>query len=60
MFEGLFRDQANTRGYDVTPDGQRFLMIKPVQRPPSPVSQMVMVQNWFEELKAKVPVGGAK
>jgi len=60
LFEGLFRDQANTRGYDVTPDGQRFLMIKPVQRPPSPVSQMVMVQNWFEELKAKVPVGGAK
>jgi Tol biopolymer transport system component len=60
LFEGLFRDQANTRGYDVTPDGQRFLMVKPVQRPPSPVRQMVMVQNWFEELKAEVPAGGAK
>ena len=55
LFEGQFRDQANTRGYDVTADGQRFLMVKPVQRPPSPVTQMVMVQNWFEELKAKVP-----
>ena len=60
LFEGLFRDQANTRGYDVTPDGERFLMIKPVQRPPSPVRQMVMVLNWFEELKAKVPAAGAK
>jgi serine/threonine-protein kinase len=59
LFDGPFRDQANTRGYDVTADGQRFLMVKPVQRPPSPVTQLVLVQNWFEELKAKVPAGEA-
>jgi Tol biopolymer transport system component len=60
LFEGTFRSQANTRGYDVTPDGRRFLMVKPKPRPPSPVTQLVLVLNWFEELKAKVPAGGAK
>ena len=55
LFEGTFRGQANTRGYDVTPDGRRFLMVKPKPRPPSPVTQLVLVLNWFEELKAKVP-----
>ena len=60
LFEGLYRGQAITRGYDVSADGQRFLMVKPKERPPSPVTQLVLVQNWFEELKAKVPAGGAK
>jgi hypothetical protein len=35
-------------------------MVKPKERPPTPVTQLVLVQNWFEELKAKVPSGGAK
>ena len=39
--------------YDITPDGQRFLMIKPEpQRPPT---QILVVLNWFEELKRLVP-----
>jgi hypothetical protein len=45
------------RAYDVSPDGQRFLMIKEVgsagDRPSRPLSRMVVVQNWFEELKAR-------
>ena len=46
------------RTYDVSPDGKRFLMIKPGGRaeqtaaPPS----LIVVQNWFEELKRLVPV----
>ena len=43
--------------YDVSPDGKRFLMIKDA-RPPgeaSPPSQLVVVQNWQEELKRLVP-----
>ena len=60
LFEGMYRWQAGTRGYDVSADGRRFLMVKPVERPPSPVRELVLVQNWFEELKAKVPAGGAK
>jgi hypothetical protein len=42
--------------YDVSPDGQRFLMVKPSEQAAS-LSQIVVVQNWFEELKQKVPTG---
>jgi len=55
LFEGPFRIDGPFRGYDVTPDGQRFLMVREVQQPPARVSQMVLVQNWFEELKRLVP-----
>jgi eukaryotic-like serine/threonine-protein kinase len=55
LFEGPFRTDGPFRGYDVTPDGQRFLMVQEVAQPPARVSQMVLVQNWFEELKQRVP-----
>jgi hypothetical protein len=46
---------ANSRAaptYDVSLDGRRFLVIKPVnsQNNSTPTS-IVVVQNWFEELK---------
>jgi hypothetical protein len=47
---------ANLRGYDVTPDGQRFLMVQERERPPITPTQVVLVQNWFEELRRRVPV----
>jgi Tol biopolymer transport system component len=43
--------------YDVSSDGQRFLMLKPVEQAEAAPTQIVVVQNWFEELKQKVPVG---
>ena len=43
-------------GYDVSPDSQRFLMIKPVSEQPADV-ELQVVQDWFEELKRLVPVG---
>ena len=43
--------------YDVSPDGQRFLMLKPDEQTSSSVTQIVVVQNWFEELKRRVPTG---
>jgi serine/threonine-protein kinase len=47
------------RGYDVSPDGQRFLMIKenaPTEQTSTTMpASMVVVLNWFEELKARVP-----
>jgi Tol biopolymer transport system component len=46
-----------TRNYDLSLDGQRFLMVKLEQRKPSPVTEMTLVQNWFEELKRLVPTG---
>jgi hypothetical protein len=40
--------------YDVSPDGERFLMIKH-GRPTGP-NRVNVVLNWFEELAAKAPV----
>lgn len=45
---------GNDRTYDVSPDGKRFLMIKS-----SPAftaaPRFIVVQNWFEELRQRVP-----
>ncbi|HXG87492.1 MAG TPA: protein kinase [Vicinamibacterales bacterium] len=43
--------------YDVTADGQRFLMLGASSGPDSSTARphIVVVQNWFEELKARVP-----
>jgi hypothetical protein len=38
--------------YDVTRDGQRFLMLKPADQD-NAARQIVVVQNWFEELKRR-------
>jgi serine/threonine-protein kinase len=43
------------RGYDVTPDGQRFLFARQVEAPPLPRPPMVLVENWIEELKRLAP-----
>jgi Tol biopolymer transport system component len=50
LFEGRFG------GYDVSQDGQRFLMIQAVE-PELPATQINLVLNWFEELKRMVPTG---
>jgi serine/threonine protein kinase/Tol biopolymer transport system component len=42
--------------YDVTPDGQRFLMLKAAEQEQAP-TQINVVLNWFEELKRRVPSG---
>ena len=46
-----------SRTYDVTPDGQRFLMLKNADAPTqsSDVPRIVIVQNWLEELRRLVP-----
>jgi len=45
------------RTYDVSPDGRRFLMIKPGAGNDSTAvpASLVVVQNWVEELKRLVP-----
>jgi serine/threonine-protein kinase len=42
--------------YDLSADGQRFLMVKDTEQA-SAVTQINVVLNWFEELKQKVPPG---
>jgi eukaryotic-like serine/threonine-protein kinase len=57
LFEGPYLPTAASfPSYDVSPDGQRFLMLKPVESQASAPTQINVVLNWFEELKAKVPV----
>ncbi len=54
LFEGSYLDSTIIRGnqyYDISPDGQQFLMIKR----PEGQSQINVVLNWFEELKRLVP-----
>jgi serine/threonine-protein kinase len=47
---------AQGRTYDVAPDGRRFLMIKEGSDDTSgPANTIVVVQNWLEELKRRVP-----
>ena len=43
--------------YDVTPDGQRFLMLKTIDEQEAP-AQINVVLNWFEELKRLAPTNG--
>jgi Tol biopolymer transport system component len=42
--------------FDVSADGQRFLMIRPIPHPDPGPGALVVVQNWLEELKQRVPV----
>lgn len=54
LFEGSYEwEQAFGRNYDVTPDGQRFVMI---ERPGEAAPQQInVILNWFEELERLVP-----
>jgi hypothetical protein len=45
------------RGWDISPDGQKFLRVKLEERKSQPVTEMMLVQNWLEELKRLCPTG---
>jgi hypothetical protein len=48
------------RTYDVSPDGRRFLVIKnsAAGDPNATPASMVVVLNWFEEVKRRVSASG--
>ncbi len=57
LFEGPYLPTAASFPfYDVSPDGQRFLMLKPVETEAAAPTEINIVLNWFEELKQKAPV----
>jgi serine/threonine-protein kinase len=43
------------RNYDISPDGQRFLVVKPVNATNTPPPQLIVVQHFDEMLKRLVP-----
>ena len=55
LFEGKYG-----RHYDRAPDGERFLMLKPVEDADGEAApsstEIVIVQNWIEQLKRATPV----
>jgi Tol biopolymer transport system component len=54
LFEGPYIPTPYTfPNYDVSPDGQRFLMLKPSDQ--GAPTQIIVVLNWFEDLKRRVP-----
>ena len=56
LFAGWYEaTPATFSNYDVTPDGQRFLMLKRNEQEASAPTQINVVLNWFEELKRRVP-----
>jgi len=50
---------AAGRNYDISPNGQQFLMVKEARQrdDTSAPTQLIVVLNWFEELKRRVPGG---
>jgi hypothetical protein len=56
LFAGVYASETG-RNYDVFPDGKRFLMLKPLSgaEAESDRPQVVLVQNWVEELERLVP-----
>jgi hypothetical protein len=57
LFEAPYLPSPATfPNYDVSPDGQRFLMLKPGEAAQA-ATQINVVLNWSEELKRRVPTG---
>jgi hypothetical protein len=55
LFEGPYIPRAYHSNYDVHPDGERFVMIKPAEEQSS---RLVVVLNWFGELLQQVNPAG--
>jgi len=55
LFQGPYQSTNSVSpNYDVSADGQRFLMVQPSEQQPA-ITEFNVVLNWFEELKRRVP-----
>jgi serine/threonine protein kinase/Tol biopolymer transport system component len=55
LFTGAYAMNRPARTYDVTADGEHFYLLELRDRPPDRITQLNVVQNWFEELRRLVP-----
>ena len=56
VFETKYVESNPSRHYDVSADGQRFLMIKDGPANPNAMpASLVVVEHWFEELTQRLP-----
>lgn len=49
-------DDVNVSPYDVTADGERFLVLLRADESSTRTTRLVMILDWFEELKQLVPM----
>ena len=56
LFEGLWISPSQGRQYDVSNDGQRFLMMRmgAAGQDASTPNELIVVENWFEELRERL------
>jgi serine/threonine-protein kinase len=52
---GLLADGLPTRTWDISLDSQRFLTVRSSERKAQPVTELVLIENWFEEVKRLAP-----
>jgi eukaryotic-like serine/threonine-protein kinase len=58
LFEGSYLlSRGAVADYDISKDGQRFLMLKSSNQEQGATSPINVVLNWTEELKRRVPAG---
>ncbi len=55
--EGRYLTASPGHNYDISLDGQRFLMITEGEQNETTPAEIIVVLNWFEELKRRVPTG---
>lgn len=53
LFAGAYSGVGRVDAFDVAPDGRRFVMVKSDET--ATLQQLIVVHNWFEELKRRVP-----
>lgn len=51
----LYLSGAPFRQFDISPDGKRFVAVKQATPASGAFGSLVIVQNWFAELKARMP-----
>ncbi len=56
LFGGRYAESGPVRSYDVSPDGDRFVMEIPAAPERHPATQVNIILNWFEKLAELVPV----
>ena len=57
LFAGDYAPTNPMRSYDITPDGQHFIMLRREPMPDQRVTKLTVVLNWFDELRRRAPAG---
>jgi len=54
---GRFFYSGNSRSVDVHPDGSRFLFLGLPQATGGPTGDLILIENWYTELRARLAAG---